>query len=31
MFNNPESGVVENKTSYIRKVDNMIVGCGVYK
>ncbi len=31
MFNNPESGVVENKTSFIRKVDNMIIGCGVYK
>ncbi len=31
MFSNPESNVVENKTSFIRKVDNMIIGCGVYK
>ncbi|MDE2344734.1 MAG: cache domain-containing protein [Betaproteobacteria bacterium] len=31
MFNNPESNVVESKTSYIRKVDDMIIGCGVYK
>ncbi len=31
MFSNPESNVVESKTSFIRKVDDMIVGCGVYK
>ncbi len=31
MFKNPESGVVESKTSYLRKVDDFIVGCGIYK
>jgi len=31
MFKNPESGEVESKTSYIRRVGDMIVGCGVYK
>jgi methyl-accepting chemotaxis protein len=31
MFNNPESNVIESKTSYICKVKDMIVGCGVYK
>ncbi|OIR00424.1 methyl-accepting chemotaxis protein PctC [mine drainage metagenome] len=31
MFNNPESKLVESKTSFIRKLDDMIVGCGVYK
>jgi len=31
MFNNPESKIVESKTSFIRKVNDMIVGCGVYK
>ncbi len=31
MFNNPESKIVESKTSFIRKVDDMIVGCGIYK
>ncbi len=31
MFNNPESKMVESKTSFIRKIDDMIVGCGIYK
>lgn len=31
MFNNPESKMVESKTSFIQKLDDMIVGCGVYK
>lgn len=31
MFKNPESGEVESKTSFIRRVGDMIVGCGVYK
>jgi signal transduction histidine kinase len=31
MFKNPESGDIESKTSYIRRVGDMIVGCGVYK
>ena len=31
MFNNPETKLVESKTSFIKKVDDMIVGCGVYK
>jgi methyl-accepting chemotaxis protein len=31
MFLNPETKEVESKTSYIRKVGDLIVGCGVYK
>jgi methyl-accepting chemotaxis protein len=31
MFLNPETKEVESKTSYIEKVDDMIIGCGVYK
>lgn len=31
MFRNPETGENESKTSYIRRVDNVIMGCGVYK
>jgi methyl-accepting chemotaxis protein len=31
MFKNPESGDIESKTSYIRRVGDMIIGCGVYK
>jgi signal transduction histidine kinase len=30
-FTNPTSKKIENKTAYIEKVDNLIVGCGVYK
>ncbi|MBA4743532.1 MAG: cache domain-containing protein [Azoarcus sp.] len=31
MFKNPETGETEGKTSFIRRVDDYIVGCGVYK
>ncbi len=31
MFLNPETKEVESKTSYIRRVGDMIIGCGVYK
>lgn len=31
MFKNPESGEVESKTSFIRRVGDVIIGCGVYK
>jgi len=31
MFQNPETGEVEAKTSFIRRVDDFIFGCGVYK
>ncbi|MDX5410221.1 MAG: methyl-accepting chemotaxis protein [Thauera sp.] len=31
MFKNPETGEIEGKTSFIRRVDNYIFGCGVYK
>jgi cytochrome c len=31
LFLNPESGKVEAKTTYIEKVDFVILGCGVYK
>jgi methyl-accepting chemotaxis protein len=31
MFKNPETGEVEGKTSFIRRVDDYIIGCGVYK
>jgi signal transduction histidine kinase len=30
-FTNPVSKKIENKSAYIEKVDDMIVGCGVYK
>jgi methyl-accepting chemotaxis protein len=30
-FTNPETGQVERKSSYILRVDDCIVGCGVYK
>lgn len=30
-FTNPVSKKVENKTAYIEKVDDLIVGCGAYK
>ena len=30
-FTNPASKKIENKTAYVEKVDNLIVGCGVYK
>lgn len=30
-FTNPETGKVEAKTTFIEKVDEVIVGCGVYK
>ncbi|HKO88103.1 MAG TPA: methyl-accepting chemotaxis protein [Burkholderiales bacterium] len=31
LFLNPETKEVESKTSYIEKVDDLIVGCGIYK
>jgi cytochrome c len=30
-FTNPLSKKIENKTAYIEKVDDVIVGCGAYK
>jgi cytochrome c len=30
-FTNPVTKKVENKTAYIEKIDNFIVGCGAYK
>jgi cytochrome c len=30
-FTNPETGKVEAKTTFIEKVDEVIIGCGVYK
>jgi len=30
-FTNPLSKKIENKTAYIERVDDLIVGCGVYK
>lgn len=30
-FTNPLSKKVENKTAYIEKIDDLIVGCGAYK
>ncbi|MDE3208872.1 MAG: cache domain-containing protein, partial [Pseudomonadota bacterium] len=30
-FLNPDSGQVEQKTSFIQKVDDFVIGCGVYK
>ncbi len=30
-FKNPTSGKVEQKTSYLKKVDDIILGCGTYK
>jgi signal transduction histidine kinase len=31
MFLNPETKEVESKTSYIVKVEDCIIGCGIYK
>ena len=28
---NPQTGVVQTKMSYVTKVDDLYVGCGVYK
>ncbi len=30
-YTNPLSKKIENKTAYIERIDDMIVGCGVYK
>jgi cytochrome c len=30
-YTNPSSKNVEQKTAYIEKIDNMIIGCGAYK
>lgn len=30
-FTNPETGQVESKTTFIEKVDEVIIGCGIYK
>jgi cytochrome c len=30
-FTNPVSKKLENKRAYIEKIDNYIVGCGIYK
>lgn len=30
-FKNPKSGEVEQKTSYLKKVGDIIIGCGAYK
>jgi len=30
-FTNPETGKIEAKTTYIERVDMVIIGCGVYK
>ena len=30
-FTNPVSKKIEQKSAYIEKVDDLIVGCGVYK
>jgi cytochrome c len=30
-YTNPTSKKIEHKTAYIEKIDNLIVGCGVYK
>jgi cytochrome c len=31
MWNNPNSQKMEAKTSYVEKVDDIILGCGIYK
>lgn len=28
---NPVSGIIENKRTYVEKVDDVLIGCGVYK
>jgi signal transduction histidine kinase len=28
---NPQSGAIQTKMSYVTKVDDLYVGCGVYK
>jgi cytochrome c len=30
-YKNPENGYIENKTTYIRRVGGIIIGCGIYK
>lgn len=30
-FKNPETGEIQQKASYVEKVDGYLVGCGVYK
>jgi signal transduction histidine kinase len=30
-FKNPQSGKIEQKTSFIMKVEDIIIGCGAYK
>lgn len=30
-YKNPENGYIENKTTYIRRVGGIIIGCGVYR
>ncbi len=30
-FKNPKTGKVEQKTSYVKKMDDFIIGCGTYK
>jgi cytochrome c len=30
-FKNPQSGKVEQKTTYLKKVGDIVVGCGAYK
>lgn len=30
-FKNPQSGKVEQKTSYLKKVGDIVLGCGAYK
>ncbi|MHB8770555.1 MAG: cache domain-containing protein [Syntrophales bacterium] len=30
-FKNPQSGKIEQKTSYFKKVNDIILGCGAYK
>ena len=30
-FTNPETGKIEAKTTFVEKVDMVIIGCGVYK
>jgi signal transduction histidine kinase len=30
-FTNPETGKTEAKTTYVEKIDEVVIGCGVYK
>jgi signal transduction histidine kinase len=30
-WNNPVTGSIENKSSYIEKVDELVIACGIYK